>query len=223
MPDKRREVWQLLSRFCRSQAMLLLLGICLGFIMGSNIWHDRRSSLVRNHPGAVTACADDLTLADNALVVYSFYDGDEVSWGNLLFFLDQAMSPSDGAQYVIVLNGMSTLHDPRLPRLPSNAQYVLHENECYDWGTYTWVLEKVVDPSRFKCVLSALHALPVLIAHNLGCVGTNAIMPKAPPEAPINTPTSVLQIFYLSTVRSEDHSCPGMHLLGTGHVYSHRN
>lgn len=27
-----------------------------------------------------------------------------------------------------------------LPALPSNARYVLHNNECYDWGTFGWVL-----------------------------------------------------------------------------------
>lgn len=27
-----------------------------------------------------------------------------------------------------------------LPPLPTNARYVLHNNECYDWGTFGWAL-----------------------------------------------------------------------------------
>lgn len=27
-----------------------------------------------------------------------------------------------------------------LPELPSHAKYVHHQNECYDWGTYGWLL-----------------------------------------------------------------------------------
>lgn len=156
--DRRGEWLQLLSRLCRSTIAVMCIGIIVGFIMGSNVCHDRRSKSVSSPSGAVPACADDLHVADNALVVYSFYDGDEVSWDNLVFFLDHAMSPRDGAQYVVVLNGMRTLSDARLPQLPSNARYVLHENECYDWGTYAWVLDTVIDSSVFKCAFSPLAA-----------------------------------------------------------------
>jgi hypothetical protein len=27
-----------------------------------------------------------------------------------------------------------------LPQLPQHARYVNHQNECYDWGTYGWLL-----------------------------------------------------------------------------------
>lgn len=27
-----------------------------------------------------------------------------------------------------------------LPALPAHARYVSHQNECYDWGTYGWLL-----------------------------------------------------------------------------------
>ena len=29
-----------------------------------------------------------------------------------------------------------------LPDLPKNARYVKHNNECYDWGTFGWLLLK---------------------------------------------------------------------------------
>ena len=131
--------------------MAMLIGVCLGFLMSSNLWSTRQPRMARYYSIAEPACAEDIRVADNALVIYSFFDGDEVSWGNLLFFLDQGVSASDGAQYVIVLNGMASLDDARLPHLPYNAKYVLHPNECYDWGTYTWVLEQVADPSNYKC------------------------------------------------------------------------
>ena len=31
-----------------------------------------------------------------------------------------------------------------LPDLPSNAQYVFHDNLCYDWGTFGWGLSSAV-------------------------------------------------------------------------------
>ena len=30
-----------------------------------------------------------------------------------------------------------------LPALPGNAHYVQHENSCYDWGTFGWVLSNL--------------------------------------------------------------------------------
>ncbi len=33
-----------------------------------------------------------------------------------------------------------TVTTNNLPVLPSNARYVFHENECYDWGTAGWLI-----------------------------------------------------------------------------------
>lgn len=40
----------------------------------------------------------------------------------------------------------------RLPALPANARYVMHSNECYDWGAVGWLLLRSgkIDLSRFK-------------------------------------------------------------------------
>jgi hypothetical protein len=32
------------------------------------------------------------------------------------------------------------LQKATLPELPEHAAYVPHENECYDWGSYGWML-----------------------------------------------------------------------------------
>ena len=38
-----------------------------------------------------------------------------------------------------------------LPVLPKNAKYVYHANECYDWGTFGWLLESGhVDIKKYK-------------------------------------------------------------------------
>lgn len=43
----------------------------------------------------------------------------------------------------------------KLPTLPSNAKYVQHKNECYDWGTFGWLLLKSghVSPSKYKYIV----------------------------------------------------------------------
>lgn len=127
-----------------SQLALFVLGLAAGLTL----------SWLTRHPPAEPVprpAGQSQSLADNVLVVYSFFKGDETSWGNLEFFVQQGVHADDGAQYVFVLNGLTSLTDPRLPRLPPNARYVLHENECYDWGTYAWVFEQVQDPQDFQC------------------------------------------------------------------------
>ncbi len=38
-----------------------------------------------------------------------------------------------------------------LPLLPSNARYVYHANECYDWGTAGWLLQSnLVQVSKYR-------------------------------------------------------------------------
>lgn len=39
--------------------------------------------------------------------------------------------------------------------LPSNARYVTHKNECYDWGTLGWLLTtKRVSAGTYASVLA---------------------------------------------------------------------
>lgn len=133
-----------------SQAALFVAGVASGLLL--SLLGRRPQTLPVAHPHP--AAGQGLALADNVLVVYSFFEGDEASWGNLEFFVEQAVEADDGAQYVFVLNGLTSLNDPRLPRLPPSARYVLHENECYDWGTYAWVFSDVQDPQHFQCTNS---------------------------------------------------------------------
>ena len=84
-------------------------------------------------------------------MLYSFFDGDEVSKDNLLFFLAHGVQADDGAEYLIILNGVDHPASLHLPQLPANARYVAHKNECYDWGTYAWALEQHVQERDFTC------------------------------------------------------------------------
>ena len=41
-----------------------------------------------------------------------------------------------------------------LPELPPNAVYVSHQNLCYDWGTFGWVLQTgMVDTTKYKHII----------------------------------------------------------------------
>jgi hypothetical protein len=137
----------------------LILGILFGFQASHVIGVDE--SQVYTHlqatkpgePGNPHKILAPASQSRRVLVLYSFYDGDEVSWGNLLFFVKHAISPGDGVAYIIILNGLHSLQDRRLPELPHNARFVLHQNECYDWGTYSWALQTQVQQQSFTCVL----------------------------------------------------------------------
>ena len=40
---------------------------------------------------------------------------------------------------------------PDLPKLPPNARYAFHENNCFDWGTFGWAIQtQHLELSRYK-------------------------------------------------------------------------
>ena len=142
----------------------------------------RRSAGLRAHLATATAASERLAAglaqpraqgepAAGVLVLYSFFEGDEESWGNLHFFVRHAVQDGDGAQYILVLNGRHDLADRRLPRLPANARYVLHKNECYDWGTYAWALHDQAKPADYECAAARLLSLVLHVVGAVACVG----------------------------------------------------
>jgi hypothetical protein len=76
------------------------------------------------------------------LVMYIYAAADAEYLDNLLYFLDHGVGSSGAVDYLVVVqqDRRERLEDLRLPALPSNARYVRHENECYDWGTFGWLL-----------------------------------------------------------------------------------
>ena len=46
---------------------------------------------------------------------------------------------------------MTAQDESRFPTLGENAMYVFHRNECYDWGTYGWLLnQQFVDTTSYS-------------------------------------------------------------------------
>ena len=104
--------------------------------------------------------------AGRVLVMYVFSDNDRGHLGNLLFFIDRALRCWHDADYRIIIQRKDAAMQRNgtanqtwlagLPTLPPNARYVLHENECLDWGTAGWLLSlppshpDAVDASRYR-------------------------------------------------------------------------
>jgi hypothetical protein len=60
---------------------------------------------------------------------------------------------TDTAQWLQVESMDKDVQSYNLPALPRTARYVLHKNECYDWGAIGWLLNTgLVKPSRYKQV-----------------------------------------------------------------------
>lgn len=141
------------ARCTRSALMpfaLLLLGALLGYMLGV-----QRSTLLADSPPRATERADVAArgLRGATLVLYSYFAGDEASRANLDFFLRHGVGADDGVDYVVIMNGYERPEDLEalaLPPLPRNARYVLHRNECYDWGTYAWALHSVVNAEAYE-------------------------------------------------------------------------
>ena len=51
----------------------------------------------------------------------------------------EAVREGDGCDYVFIINSNSTVANLP-PLLSSNARYVHHANECFDWGSFGWFL-----------------------------------------------------------------------------------
>jgi hypothetical protein len=74
---------------------------------------------------------------------------DELYSSSLVYFVNKAVRCWQDADYRIIIqrDDANTLNrsdiaswTAGLPSLPYNARYVLHQNECMDWGTVGWLL-----------------------------------------------------------------------------------
>ncbi|CAF3821383.1 unnamed protein product [Rotaria sordida] len=87
------------------------------------------------------------------LVIYIWADTDVQAVGNLEFFIRYGIHSSQPADYYFILQKVNKkpVNESRLPSLPSNAHYIQHENECFDFGTVGWFLSsKIVDITLYK-------------------------------------------------------------------------
>ncbi|CAF4879758.1 unnamed protein product, partial [Rotaria sp. Silwood1] len=84
------------------------------------------------------------TYTGRVLVIYVWTNTDVQSLGNLQFFIRYGVHPSQPADYYFILQQVNKkpVNESGLPKLPSNAHYIQHENECYDFGTVGWFLSQ---------------------------------------------------------------------------------
>eukprot|EP00892_Ulva_mutabilis_P010141 jgi/Ulvmu1/749/UM010_0123.1 len=77
------------------------------------------------------------------LVLYAFSNTDPEYYPNLVFFVKHGVPGCHACEFIIIVNEGPTSPAVALPELPRDAvaRYVRHSNECYDWGTFGWVLK----------------------------------------------------------------------------------
>ncbi len=92
-------------------------------------------------------------------LVFYVHAAQPMARSNLLYFLEHGVHPGDGASYYFVLQSNFTTTTSCLPpfavaplsiteefgvlpsNLPTNVRYIVHENDCYDLGTFGWFIQ----------------------------------------------------------------------------------
>lgn len=93
----------------------------------------------------------------DTLVLYMFANTDSQYIKNLEYFIQEAMvhqAEHNRAQYVVIVQTADDIETAPLPDLPPNADYVYHKNQCYDWGTFGWILRSgAIDLGKYQYFL----------------------------------------------------------------------
>ena len=131
------------------------------FVVQPTHWHTQVSAVctalpqelsdppLRLRSVASTTTSPPLPTSGRTLVLYVHSENDGEHRPNLLHFIERAIRCWQHADYRIVVQrddlpaGTQSEELSRLlklPALPPNARYVLHKNECFDWGTAGWLL-----------------------------------------------------------------------------------
>ena len=83
-----------------------------------------------------------------ALIVIVLVHSNELYRQNLAYLIHKGVRCWQDADYRILvqrddaamLNAAEDTFHSDLPALPPNARYVLHQNQCWDWGSFGWLL-----------------------------------------------------------------------------------
>ncbi len=87
------------------------------------------------------------------LVIYVFADTHSLSKSNLEYFIRVAVLKTKNVDYYIILQQINDTHvnEKSLPKLPSYAYYIQHENKCFDLGTIGWfILSGKINRNNYK-------------------------------------------------------------------------
>jgi hypothetical protein len=87
-------------------------------------------------------------MVNNILVLYAYYEKDDMYKCNLEFFLHKAIYPE--CDYVFIVNGQSTVKIPNLP----NIKVIYKENEDYDFGAYKYALNSIQTDYKYYMFLN---------------------------------------------------------------------
>eukprot|EP01025_Chloroclados_australasicus_P047486 TRINITY_DN532_c0_g2_i1.p1 TRINITY_DN532_c0_g2~~TRINITY_DN532_c0_g2_i1.p1 ORF type:complete len:419 (-),score=10.73 TRINITY_DN532_c0_g2_i1:1857-3113(-) len=143
------------GRRFKSNIRILLL---LGFVLLSVIVLIGSGSVVHNNTRKLTSIRPTwLDQKADTVVLYVFGGDDPYYQGNLLYFLRHGIVPD--IDYVIILQGgwknIQEIVQKELRARSNNIQIIVHENACYDWGTYGWYLKKNLHKfrQRYKYII----------------------------------------------------------------------
>ena len=103
-----------------------------GFPSERNRPHWKKNTFIMDHTLIHTARAQNNTAATSrTLIVYVFAKTHADSERNFAFFIQTAVRESHDADYYFILQQINNeIFDiTKLPKLPSNAHYILHENK----------------------------------------------------------------------------------------------
>lgn len=87
------------------------------------------------------------------LVIYVYADTNLLSKSNFEFFIRVGINRSKDADYYIILQQINGtyINEKNLPKLPSYAHYIQHENKCFDLGTIGWFLSnEMINKTNYK-------------------------------------------------------------------------
>ncbi|KAA6422349.1 MAG: hypothetical protein FRX49_07819, partial [Trebouxia sp. A1-2] len=152
-PDKEQHIWGMRSNLVLpALAVTLLVGLVM---LGASALRqpdidDFRHMSAAQHLGLLSSEHPE------TLVLYTYSNSDTEYERNLHYFVEHGMADGDGCNYVIIVQegkGILPSQLP-LPDLPSNAQYIFHENICFDWGTFGWALKSTaLDVGSYKFIV----------------------------------------------------------------------
>ena len=81
----------------------------------------------------------------DVLLIYVYADVHKYAYGNLKYFIENAVREQDGVDYFFILQRVENreINETQMPQLPKgNAYYIQHENRCFDYGTIGWFFDK---------------------------------------------------------------------------------
>jgi len=119
----------------------LIIIILISTASISYITLSHRSSLVNIHNVNVSYSEINEN-SSRVLVIYVFANSHLISLSNLEYFIRVAVHKSTNVDYYIILQQLNNIYvnETNLPKLPSYAHYIQHENKCFDLGTIGWFL-----------------------------------------------------------------------------------